>query len=282
MRLVMTLRPERADTSVPVNYQYLLAGAMYALLSRSAPEYAAFLHDEGYESSNGRRLKLFAFSWLWSDRRPVLSDGRLRWYGRPRLRLIVASPMHETFVRAVVLGLFRNSRIVLNDVRERASFSVAEVDVAPPPEWREALACVARSPLTVSVQDRETGRIRYLRPDDPRFGEGLAMNLLRKHEIVNGPLHEPLRCLVEPESAYAETKGGWDKLSRLVTVREGRPGETRVRGFVFPFVLRCDPPLLQTAWDCGLGEKNSLGFGMWEESTGRDREKEGEEKNGRS
>jgi len=36
-----------------------------------------------------------------------------------------------------------------------------------------------------------------------------------------------------------------------------------VKGFRTPIHLEGSPELIQVAYDCGLGEKNSAGFGCW-------------------
>ena len=56
--------------SLPINYNYFLASAIYRFLRESDPEYADFLHQEGYELEN-RRFKLFTFSQLMAKRREI-------------------------------------------------------------------------------------------------------------------------------------------------------------------------------------------------------------------
>ena len=37
--------------TLPINYNHLLAGVIYRFLAESDPEYASFLHNEGYLGS---------------------------------------------------------------------------------------------------------------------------------------------------------------------------------------------------------------------------------------
>ena len=54
--------------TLPINYNHLLVGAIYRFLTESNPEYADFLHDEGYQTAE-KRFKLFTFSQLMAKRR---------------------------------------------------------------------------------------------------------------------------------------------------------------------------------------------------------------------
>ena len=53
--------------TLPINYNHLLVGAIYRFLAESNPEYADFLHDEGYQTAE-KRFKLFTFSQLMAER----------------------------------------------------------------------------------------------------------------------------------------------------------------------------------------------------------------------
>ena len=55
---------------LPINYNYSLSGVIYQFLRESDPEYAQFLHQDGYEVEN-RRFKLFTFSQLMAKQRKI-------------------------------------------------------------------------------------------------------------------------------------------------------------------------------------------------------------------
>ena len=72
------------ELNLPVNYNHLLAGVIYRFLAESDPEYASFLHEEGYRAA-GKRFKLFTFSQLMAERRRITGDkihfrSTLTWY----------------------------------------------------------------------------------------------------------------------------------------------------------------------------------------------------------
>lgn len=262
MRLKILLRPDRPDCALSYNYVYALSSAIYRILIQAEPQYAAFLHDEGYPTSNNKRIKLFSFSRLFSERTPVTNHVGMRWFGKPLFWFFLSSPMEETFVHHFLVGLFRRNKLTLNTRGGSVIFSVMDVEPQTPPSFLDNADCLCLSPMTVSVDSPGHVHAQYAPPTDPAFADHVAMNLLRKHELLHGPFDHPLPITFRPSTEYIERKG-MKSISVLLHIREGHDNETQVRGYVFPFHLTLHPDLIRTAWDCGLGEKNSMGFGFW-------------------
>ncbi|MER3523977.1 MAG: hypothetical protein C4326_07890 [Ignavibacteria bacterium] len=53
-------------------------------------------------------------------------------------------------------------------------------------------------------------------------------------------------------------------VSKLITIQQGHDDETKVRGFMCPLMIKGNPELIRLAYESGLGEKGSLGFGFIE------------------
>ena len=257
MRIQLSLRPLHNSTVIPINYSYPLSAAIYKILQRASPEYAAFLHNKGYAAPSGRLMKLFTFSRLWIPNVQRI-DNALR--GSQGLwRLQVGSPMLDEFVQNFVLGLFESTDIAIGGQGCHAEFRVEQVEALAVPPFREKMRFKCLSPTTVStMRESENGlRIHYYRPHDEELSEGLRQNLLEKYEIMHGdpPANDGFLFRLE---ANDQPK------SRLITIKEGTPEATHVKAFESYFTLEGSPELLQTAWECGLGEHNSQGFGMIE------------------
>ena len=62
------------------------------------------------------------------------------------------------------------------------------------------------------------------------------------------------------DAAYVERMQG--KVQKLITLKEGRSDETKIKGTLAPFRLRAPRELMEVGYECGFGEKNSMGFGM--------------------
>lgn len=258
MRIRLYLKPrDEGLTCIPVNYQYPLSAAIYAILRKAEPSYASFLHERGYTAFSGRSMKLFTFSKLW------IPDVRIqgnRLAGSGQLwKLQISSPFQEEFVRGVVNGLFLHRTLEIAGSGCRARFEIQQVEMIPTPEFGEKTFFRCLSPVVVSTMHLHRGRLhaKYLRPDDSRYSELIRKNLLQKYEIIHRklPTDQRLRLTL--------SKGSKPR-SRLITIKEGTPDATHIRAFEYHFALEGNPELMKIAWECGLGEHNAQGFGMIE------------------
>ncbi|MFQ5649519.1 MAG: CRISPR-associated endoribonuclease Cas6 [bacterium] len=257
MRLQLTLRPFTPNATVPINYQYPLSAAIYKILQQASPDYASFLHDRGYPAPSGRMMKLFSFSKLWipGGRRfgETLRGGQAPW------QLQIGSPMLDEFVQNFVLGLFDACEITIAAHGLRAQFTVEGVETLAVPEFEHTMRFKCLSPITASTMVDRQGRkqIHYYRPDDAGLPEALRQNLLQKYEIIHARPPENSALTFRFEASDRPRQ-------KLITIKQGTPEETRVACFESYFTLAGSPALMQTAWECGLGERGSQGFGMVE------------------
>ncbi|MBM4160739.1 MAG: CRISPR-associated endoribonuclease Cas6 [Ignavibacteria bacterium] len=280
MRLRLTLHCLQRNCSIGLSYSYYLSAAIYGWIEQSSAEYSTFLHDRGFPLEGSvRRFKHFCFSRLNVPQRRIV-DGRLEIHS-PVIEWFVAMPVEE-LLQHLVLGMFEKREFFIE--REENRFAVEQVETMPEPEWRRRMAFRMLSPLTVSVpEDRYEGSLHqrspdaegnlhrnhrviphYLRPDDPRLAEALRSNILNKYASLYGsqPADAEFRC--ELDQIFIARRGGPEKVSKLITIKAGCSGETRVRGFMCPVTIEGNPELIKLAYESGLGEKGSLGFGMLE------------------
>jgi len=99
-------------------------------------------------------------------------------------------------------------------------------------------------------------------------------NLLAKYEIIFGRLPEDDRLEFVIDADYLARRGGPEKVSKLITIKEGTAEETRIKAFECPFTLTGNPELMGVAWECGVGDHNSMGCGMVEEAAIRQNKRE--------
>ncbi len=257
MRLSLQLIPISKAAVVPINYQYPLSAAIYKILHQASPDYAVFLHDQGYPAPSGRLMKLFTFSKLWIPKvkieRQFLKGGHGPW------RLQVGSPMLNEFVQNFVLGLFEAVEIVVAGQGVHTEFRVEQLEALPVPEFKETMRFKCLSPIVVSTIREHRGRLQpyYFRPHDEGVSEAIRNNLLEKHRIIHAQKPEDNQLTFRLEAN--------DKpRSKLITIKEGTAEATQIKAFETYFTLEGSTELMQTAWECGLGEHNSQGFGMVE------------------
>ncbi len=62
-KLRLQVQSETFGNILPINYQYELSAAIYRVLSNANEAYSSWLHENGF-ALNGKKFKLFTFSWL--------------------------------------------------------------------------------------------------------------------------------------------------------------------------------------------------------------------------
>lgn len=267
MRLLLSLLPlSPRESAVPANYQYYLSSAIYHLLALASPDYATFLHEAGYQNASSERyLKMFTFSRL--DIPAVrFAEGRLV-AGNPRpWHLQIASPMDDEFVQNFVLGLFQQQELEIRGQNTGTRFLIEQVEALAPPRFSEMMRFKTLSPIVVSTMREHKGKLHpyYYRVNDPELSEAVRQNLLSKYEIIHGHPSADDRLEFTLDVDYLNRRGGPEKVSKLITIKEGTREETRIKGFECPFTLAGNPELMRVAWECGIGDHNSMGCGMVE------------------
>jgi CRISPR-associated endoribonuclease Cas6 len=271
MRIKIVFTPLTEPSFMPLD-QHALADLLYRTVGLVAPDYATFLHDEGYSApppaagKAHKTFKLFTFS------RPFLPDTLLNkgledraWFARGNVVWQVSSPLVE-FIEAVTVGLISQQVVTLGDARGDTQFAVESIEEMLPPPLGEQMRFTTLSPITVAVTETDANgqrRKQFLWADDPRFGPLVVANLQEKYRALTGA--EPsgeLRFAFD--EAYIERRGGVRKVSKLVPYKG-----TNIRAWQAPFTVTGDPALIRLGWEAGFGQANSKGFGMAEAAPSR-------------
>jgi len=261
MRFIITLRvnARKFGRLLPLNYQYEMSAAIYKTLSSCSEDFAAWLHDNGFKTDEGKQFKLFTFSRFnipsfriikQSNQLELLSD-QVFWQ---------ISFLPENSTQTFIGGVFENHVFEIGNRDSRVQFEVANIEILPHPEFKETMCYKALSPISVSFRD-ERGRDCYPRTSEEFANadwvkERLLVNLLDKYSAFYGEDYQgesflDFSVLTEPKSS-------------LVTIKSGTYAETKVRGFMCQLALNTPPELQRIAYESGLGELNSQGFGCLE------------------
>lgn len=51
---------------------------------------------------------------------------------------------------------------------------------------------------------------------------------------------------------------------KLITIKEGKDSETKIKGFIYTFKVEGDPDLIEIGYKSGFGQANAMGFGFVE------------------
>src|SRR5690554_3714316 len=174
----------------------------------------------------------------------ILSD-HVDWY---------ISFLPEKGTQEFIQGLFNQQLFELGDRSARIRFRVSNVEVLPTPDFTDSMTFETLSPACIVRQEEDRSE-KYIAPDHPDAVEIVKLNLLNKykafhgHEYQNNAFPFRLEALSRPKSS-------------LVTIKEGTPQESKVRGYMCRFSLMAPVELMKIMYETGLGSKNSQGFGM--------------------
>lgn len=253
MRLRITFSQCRQNQLIPINYNYYISSFLYRTIETADPAYSEWLHNKGYASGN-KSFKYFTFSGLHIPERELVHNSYIKVLS-PKMELTV-SMLSEKAVESFVIGMFEKKKLIIRNNCTSSEFDIYTVEQIPDPQFSNTMTFRTMSPVVISknVIYKDKPSAKYLSPDDEDFGECFAKNLIEKYNTLphNGssgqPELESFECI---DSAK----------SRLITIREGLPEQTKVKGYIFSFRLKGSPELMKLGYEAGFGNLCSLGFG---------------------
>lgn len=251
MRIKLTLQCE-PGTKLPMDTHYPLSSAIYHLLAKSDPEYATFLHNEGYRGEK-RRYKPFTFSWLYARKRyPDRTDSTCQIIYSKTMEWYLTSPLDE-FIQNIVTGFFEAGGVRIYN----RMFPIKTIETLAEPQFSNAMIFTCFSPFVVSTKD-DRDRIVYFKEDGPDLDQALTNNIKSKYELLYDTWPEGALRLEIPMPVKKKRK----YLTKTITIRPGQHDETTLVGIMTPFRLTGPTDLIRLAYTAGLGEHTAQGCGM--------------------
>ena len=238
--------PEFSYVRLPSANLHLFQSMLYSLLPF---DMAAKIHDDGFDSE-GRKMKLFAMSWPAASARPQFGENTII-FPLP-LKLTVSTPVHE-LVTGFTAGAMShddirigNNHLICSGIEKHE----CRID-------SETAIIRTLSPVTCYASAEKNGRnyTKYFSPDDEEFQRGIHFNLLRKFRLLN--TDENIQRDMQSKK-FTITPIGHVK-ERVSMFEKG--GLFPIKGWWGKFKLEGSREILQTAIDCGIGTKNSSGWG---------------------
>ena len=238
MKLLIEL--QKIDQFIlPVNYNYLLQSMIYNLL-KNKEDLSAQLHEIGHQFED-KHFKLFTFSLLQGQYK--IQGKRIEFLDKVRFEIrtidqSVLLTIAESLSELDKLKIGRNLVKILNVKIEQKKLTETSYKIR------------MTSPLVVRSTDAETKKTLYYNPFDTEFHSRIIENFARKyqayyHKVPTG------RFDIEPINFSLKNKFVTKYKDYLIT---GWKGEFEIRG---------DAGVLDFLYQVGLGEKNSMGFGMF-------------------
>ncbi|MDI9623603.1 MAG: CRISPR-associated endoribonuclease Cas6 [Candidatus Aenigmatarchaeota archaeon] len=204
--------------------------------------------DLAMELHKSDDYKFFTFSEFYVMKRRALKDYLLAENGE--IGLYISSP-NEEFIKNLVEGFLTNPHVTFLNKK----MWVEKVALLRKPKIKKRMKFRTLSPIIVRTLKEKNGKLKQwdLNPADLKFYENLQKNLINKYTAFHGEYKGDEYMKIFPETRSIKRK-------RIKVPKEG--AETYHRAYHMRFEIEADPRLLEFAYDCGLGEKNSMGFGM--------------------
>lgn len=235
MRLKISLASTKGNYLIPYNYNHILSAIIYRKISDL--DLAAKLHFS-------KDFKFFTFSqiyfsnWKRTPKGIISKDGKLYFF--------ISSP-NDQLIKSLVEGHLENTEVDFKGNK----LLVEQIELLKKPEIKNRMKFKTMSPISASIKREIDGKLKIwdLGPADERFYESVQKNLVNKYV-----------------SFYSDYDGDtWIRLRPDMKTTKRRRIEIKGdfhRGYMMQFEMETDDRLMEFAYDCGIGEKNSMGFGM--------------------
>lgn len=221
----------------PVNYNYYIQAAIFALLADEDAEYATLLHDTAYGGK--AKYKMFTFGELKGKNH--FHDKKL--YYEDDIMLEIRSASDE-FIHVLADAILRVGKMRIG----RHTLEIKKVEGLDHRIEKNLVKIRTLTPIIAKEQTEDTKTI-YYSPQDVRFIRRVREAFESKYEAC---------CDIKPETSID-----------ILPIKEGKKIVTQFKGTWITayhgiFELCGDAEYLQFLYDVGLGVKTSQGFGMFE------------------
>lgn len=257
MQFRLSLAAQHSPAFVPFNYQYPLSSAIYRIIQRADEEFARFLHNSGYGEGH-KSFKLFTFSDLQTTFR--INGDRMELPNK-MVQLLVCFHVTEA-AENFIKGLFMHQLLEVADRKSKTTFLVQQVEGMQPLAAAKSNSLIFQpmSPLVVGRKN-ERGHYDYRSPLDDDFAECLVHNWVMKYAAAYN-MEEEAAYPLKQQIDVAVLQQSRPPKQRLITIKQGTPYETKVRGYTgFTIKVKAPKEMLQLALNAGLGLHNAQGMG---------------------
>ncbi len=266
MRIKITLSTNISGV-IDFNYQHQIAAIIYKCLNNANPDYAAWLHDQGFAGSNGKHFKLFVFSGITFDGaiKANSTGGQKGFtfyateYSPFTFSFQIASPI-DKFIQTLIKGVFYKGN-TLDLGRLSVEINRVETLHLRMNGEKEAGLIPLESPIFVKKPMPNGENDVYLYPGDDEYEELLNRNLVNKYEAVFAKPYEgePLNFQFKRIKRNSEKK-----FTIFKQTPNGVPQAIDIKGSLNPFEVSGPTELIRIGMECGFGQENSMGCGYVE------------------
>jgi len=236
MRIKITLKGPN-NLEIPYNYNYALSSLIYNTIADS--NLAKKLHASD-------SFKFFTFSQIKVKQPKFNKNGIIAKNGI--FSFYLSSPINK-LIKSLTCGFLEKKIIFLNE-----KMNTMTVELIKTPIFNDKVRFNTISPIIIRAKREVNGKLRIwdLAPSEDFF-KGIENNLIKKYCVFNKINQTSKKIKAQSEMANVKRK-------RITINNDSKP--TYHRAYLMDLILEGDNDLINFAYDVGLGEKNSMGFGM--------------------
>ena len=237
MRLEIILKGKN-NFKVPFNYNHILSATIYNKIADL--NFANELHSS-------KSFKFFTFSQIYIPKRRIVKDGIIAKDGV--ISFYISSP-NDFLIKSLVDGFLEDLEISFQNQK----LTIQKIEALKTPEFSSKSEFKTLAPIIVRTKKEIDGELKIwdLAPSD-KFFKSLENNLIKKYLKFNNLTKTDKKINIYSDMNFVKRK--------RISINKDN-ATTHHRAYMMDLILEGDLDLIEFAYDVGIGEKNSMGFGM--------------------
>ena len=237
MRLEIILKGKN-NFKVPFNYNHILSASIYNKIADL--NFANELHSS-------KSFKFFTFSQIYIPKRRIVKDGIIAKDGV--ISFYISSP-NDFLIKSLVDGFLEDLEISFQNQK----LTIQKIEALKTPEFSSKSEFKTLAPIIVRTKKEIDGELKIwdLAPSD-KFFKSLENNLIKKYIKFNNLTKTDKKINIYSDMNFVKRK--------RISINKDN-ATTHHRAYMMDLILEGDLDLIEFAYDVGIGEKNSMGFGM--------------------
>ena len=242
MRLKIVLRALNEGT-VPYNKKRALNAWIYNMIKSAEVELAEKMHDS-------RQIKFFTFSDVFLQKPYSLTNDGIAVRKWSHLT-VVFSAWDDNLPKAISKAMIKIANKNLRQlVLGTVTYDILFIEGIAEPEITEEMEFGPVSPISVSTEKNE--KIVSVEPTEEQFFVSLKNNLEKKYRLL---FKREYGGILEITPLWKKVKS--KRFSKAVDIKGGL-----IKAYYIPLRIKGKKDIMRLAYVVGVGEKNSMGFGM--------------------
>ena len=237
MRLEIILKGKN-NFKVPFNYNHILSAIIYNKIADL--NFANELHSS-------KSFKFFTFSQIYIPKRRIVKDGIIAKDGV--ISFYISSP-NDFLIKSLVDGFLEDLEISFQNQK----LTIQKIEALKTPEFSSKSEFKTLAPIIVRTKKEIDGELKIwdLAPSD-KFFKSLENNIIKKYIKFNNLTKTDKKINIYSDMNFVKRK--------RISINKDN-ATTHHRAYMMDLILEGDLDLIEFAYDVGIGEKNSMGFGM--------------------